>query len=62
MKIWFLYIMRYYLIQSVWAKISLSKNAHLLVVLENRLNQEKVASNLNKLLITEEIVNKKFAH
>ena len=27
--------------------------------LENRLNREKVASNLNKILITEEIVNKK---
>ena len=27
--------------------------------LENRLNQEKVASNLNKVLITEEIVHKK---
>ena len=30
-----------------------------LMELENRLNQEKVASNLNKVLITEEIVNKK---
>ena len=30
-----------------------------LVELENRLNREKVASNLNKVLITEEIVNKK---
>ena len=27
--------------------------------LENRLNQEKIASNLNKILITEEIVNTK---
>ena len=30
-----------------------------LMELENRLNREKVASNLNKILITEEIVNKK---
>ena len=30
-----------------------------LMELENRLNQENVASNLNKVLITEEIVNKK---
>ena len=30
-----------------------------LMELENRLNQEKVASNLNKVLITEEIVYKK---
>ena len=30
-----------------------------LIELENRLNPEKVASNLNKILITEEIVNKK---
>ena len=27
--------------------------------LENRLNQEKVASNLNKVLLTEKILNKK---
>ena len=27
--------------------------------LENRFNREKIASNLNKILITEEIVNKK---
>ena len=27
--------------------------------LKNRVNQEKVASNLNKVIITEEIVNKK---
>ena len=30
-----------------------------LMELENRLNQEKIASNLNKLIITEEIVYKK---
>ena len=30
--------------------------------LENKLKQEKVASNLNKALITEEIVNKNYAH
>ena len=30
-----------------------------LMELENRLNRQKVASNLNKILITEEIVNKK---
>ena len=30
-----------------------------LMELENRFNQEKVASNLNKILIAEEIVNKK---
>ena len=29
------------------------------MALDNRFNQEKVASNLNKVLITEEIVNKK---
>ena len=31
-----------------------------LMELENRLNQEKIASNLNKIIITEEIVYKKF--
>ena len=33
-----------------------------LMELENMLNQEKVASNLNKVIITEEIVYKKYAH
>ena len=30
--------------------------------LDKRLNQEKVASNLNKILITEEIVKTYYAH
>ena len=30
--------------------------------LENRLNQKKVASNFNKVIITEEIVYKNYAH
>ena len=32
------------------------------MVLENRLNQEKVASNLNKVLITAEMVNQNDAN
>ena len=33
-----------------------------LMELENRLNQEKIASNLNKIIITEEIIYKNYAN
>ena len=49
----------YTILNQYFSSVFTLKRPKGLMELENRLDREKVASNLNKILITEEIVNKK---